>query len=189
MNLAHEVVAGRDEDVDTRTETATTLHGRRLILVWIVWGLLVILTVGIFVAALPVYVGQLRTLCVGVGCDGPSLSAAQAQSLWRTFGLSPDLYALSNGAFTALFELVCFTLGCVICWRKSTDWLALLVALLVVMLGTAGVTMAVGGSHSVLQPVAVIWNFLTFGIFFLVFTLFPNGRFVPAGRSDSSLGI
>ncbi len=179
MNLAHDVVTSTDEDVDTPTETATTLHGRRLILVRIVWGLLVILTVGIFVAALPVYVGQLRTLCVGVPCDAPSLSAAQAQNLWRTFGLSPDLYALSNGAFTALFELVCFTLGCVIYWRKSTDWLALLVALLVVMLGTTGVTMAVEGSQSVLQPVAVIWNFLTFGLFFLVFTLFPTGRFVP----------
>jgi len=167
------------ERPDVRNGSETRLHGSRLVLARSIWGLLVVLTGSVFVANLPLYVAQLQTICVGVRCHTTQLTPSQAQALFQTFGLSPGLYAVYNVALTAIFALVCFTVGFVIFWRKSNDWMALLVALLVVVLGTAGVTNAVGGSHSTLQWSALILNFLTFGIFLLVFALFPDGRFAP----------
>ncbi len=178
MNLS-QAPAPTSASSDLRDEGDTRVYGRRLVLARIIWGLLVILTGGIFIAALPLYVAHLQTICVGGQCHAAQLTPSQAQALFRAFGLSLSLYAVYNVALTAIFALVCLTVGFVIFWRRSTDWMALLVALLVVMLGTAGVTNAVSGSHSALQWSALILGILTFGIFFLVFVLFPNGRLVP----------
>ena len=68
---------------------------------------------------------------------------------------------------------------CVIFWRKSDDWMALLVALGVVALGTLYVTFSLQGNPSAWQVLAIVLNGLGNGVFFLVCSLFPTGRFVP----------
>jgi hypothetical protein len=67
----------------------------------------------------------------------------------------------------------------VLAWRKSNDWMALLVALMLIMQGADSVTNTVAGSHSIWQFPAQLVNFLAFALLFLVFALFPDGRFVP----------
>jgi hypothetical protein len=54
--------------------------------------------------------------------------------------------------------------------------MALLVALALVLMGTSYVTYILLEHPSPAQLTALILNTLGFGVFFLVFSLFPNGR-------------
>src|SRR6266699_5778330 len=85
----------RSNGLDTR------LHGRWLVLTRGVWLALVILTLAIFFANLPVYVAQLQTPCAPTACQYQQLTHAQAETL-KGIGLSLGDYA----AFTVGFLLV-----------------------------------------------------------------------------------
>ncbi len=70
-------------------------------------------------------------------------------------------------------------MSAVIFWRKSSDWMALLFALCLVLGGTGFVTETVAASHSVWSLPALLLNELTFVLLYLIASLFPNGQFVP----------
>jgi hypothetical protein len=57
--------------------------------------------------------------------------------------------------------------------------MALLVAFMLAMMGIVGTTNTVAGSASVWHVPAQVVSFLTYPTYFLVFMVFPNGRFVP----------
>jgi hypothetical protein len=69
--------------------------------------------------------------------------------------------------------------GAIIAWRKSNDWMALLVAFWLVLQGSTTATLIVSSSQSSWQWPALLLNNLAFLFLELVFFLFPNGRFVP----------
>jgi len=68
----------------------------------------------------------------------------------------------------------------VIFWRKSDDWMALLAAFFMVAFGMLYLTDALQESHSTWRLLAIILNLFGNGVFFLMGSLFPNGRFVPS---------
>jgi hypothetical protein len=151
----------------------TRLHGRWLLIARTAWVGAVILILCVFIASLPVFLAQLQ-----VTCSFWQLTPAAAQTLQR-LGFSRGDYAIYTLTLVIVFGLVWLVSALVIFWRKSDDWMALLFALMFVMLGTAQVTEVVEASHSVWQLPAVFLNALTYGFLFLVFSLFPSGRFVP----------
>jgi len=106
----------------------------------------------------------------------PTLDSAQGL---QELGLSLGTYATFTLALTLASVLLCLAVSAVIFWRKSDDWMALLVALGVVALGTLYVTFALQGNPSAWQVLAIVLNGLGNGVFFLVCSLFPTGRFVP----------
>ena len=163
---------------DQHAEAGTRLYGRRLILARVIWVAVVTLIVALYIAMLPAYYTQLRTVCTGATCAilQPTPDSAQAM---QKLGLSFSTYATFILALTLALAFLCFVVGAVIFWRKSDDWMALLVALGVVALGTLYVTFTLLGSHSAWQILAIVLNVLGNGVFFLVCSLFPNGRFVP----------
>ncbi len=138
----------------------TRLHGRQLIIARSVWVTLVVLTLTVFFILFRGYV---------------ALEAGQ---------VSQDL-PFSAGSFVATITLtiismmMCFAVASVIFWRKSNDWMALLVALMLVMGGTAQVTNSLQQSLSPERAPALILSSFTFVVFFLVFCLLPDGRLVP----------
>jgi hypothetical protein len=138
----------------------TRLHGRQLIIARSAWVTLVVLTLAVFFVLFPGYV---------------ALEAGQV----------PQALPFSGGSFavtitlTIISMLMCFAVASVIFWRKSNDWMALLVALMLVMGGTTYVTNSLQQSLAPERAPALILSDLTFVVFFLVFSLFPNGRFVP----------
>jgi hypothetical protein len=73
----------------------------------------------------------------------------------------------------------CFVVAGVIVWRKSDDWMALLVSLALLALGPAVIPYFLESSHSPWLLPAILVNILDFVLIFVVFTLFPSGRFVP----------
>ena len=109
----------------------TRLRGRRLILARVVWVTVVTLIVALFLARLPAYATALQTVCTGAACGSAQPTPDSAQTLQK-LGLSVS----ANAAFTLALDIalafLCFTLGAVIFWRRSDDWMALLGALAVV---------------------------------------------------------
>ncbi len=161
-----------------RAEPDTRLHGRWLLLARVVWVGVVALIVGFFITSLPVYLELLQAPCAPTTCSFWQLSPAAAQTLQR-LGFSSADYATYTLTLLIVFGVVWLAVALVLFWRKSDDWMALLVALLLVTLGTAELTEVVEAMPSFWQVPAICLNESAYVLLFLVFSLFPNGRFVP----------
>jgi hypothetical protein len=153
------------------------LPGRWLLLARGGWLVLVILTLGIFGASLPVFLALLQTPCTGSACQYQQLTPAQVAAL-TGMGLSLGDYAALLVALTLAEFLVCLVVSTVIIWRRSHDRMALLVALMLVTSGVTGVTATVPATSPWLVPDECL-TFLSTTFLLLVFLLFPSGQFVP----------
>ena len=155
----------------------TRLRGRRLILARVVWVTVVTLIVVPFIARFPAHYTFLQTVCTGATCSLGQPTPDSAQALQK-LGLSVGTYATFTLALTLALALVCLTLAVVIFWRRSDDWMALLVALLLVATVTLNGN-AVYGSHAAWRVLNSVLYVLGSGVYVLVLSLFPDGRFVP----------
>jgi hypothetical protein len=157
---------------------ATRLWGRRLVLVRLGWGAGTALALGFFAASLPTYWGQLATLCSGPACAYGQLPLQTAQALQRV-QVSLAAYATLTLVATCAAACVWFALAGVLFWRKSSDWMALLTALFLVVAGTESVVPTLAAGHSLWHWAAQGAGAVFFVLFALVAALFPDGRFVP----------
>jgi len=139
---------------DPTSEGDTRLSGGFLVFARVGWMLLVALTLGLVVVGFPFAVVQLQQLPGG------------SDAVWSV--------ALSG---TSAFVWV--AIGVLLFWRKSDNWMALLVALMLVVQGADSLSGVVSVSTEAGQVAAHVLEFLAFLLLFLVFCLFPNGRFVP----------
>ena len=158
---------------------STRLSGRRLTLARLGTMGLAVLTLAAFLPLLPAYLGSLHTVCAGAACPVGQLTPQAVQALGAV-GLSVDAFVAYTLVLTLLALVMCWSVAAVIVWRKSDEWMALLVAVMLVLMGTSYVTHQVLQQPSSWQVPALLLDILTFGVFFLVFCLFPNGRFVPS---------
>src|SRR5215472_13665400 len=118
----------RSDALDTR------LQGRWLILARGLWITLVVLTLAIVFASLPVYIAQLQTPCAGSTCGFQQLAPEQVGTL-KGIGLSLGDYTAYTVALTLATMVVCLVISTVIIWRRPDDRMALLVALMLVTVG------------------------------------------------------
>ncbi|HEX6482474.1 MAG TPA: hypothetical protein VF043_26830 [Ktedonobacteraceae bacterium] len=167
-------------------EGNTRLSGHWLILARATWILLVAFAFVVLVVSLPqlpATFAHLQQPCIGLACTDSKgqLSPSALQALAR-FGISPLLYAIFSLACVAILPAVVWILvGIILVWRKSDDWMVLLASFLLIDWGVSFAT-GVGtfvpstqiwqGSYSLLQTLAQ-------AMLFLLFCLFPDGRFVP----------
>jgi hypothetical protein len=142
------------------------------------WLVLVILTLAIFFASLPVYLTLLQTPCAGTACEYQQLTPGQIETL-RGMGVSLDAYVGYTVALTLAVLVVCLAVSAVIVWRRPSDRMAFLVALLLVTLGPVVETTAVPQRPSAWQVPNECLMVLFLALFLLVFSLFPTGQFVP----------
>ena len=159
----------------------THLHGRWLLLARGLWITLVVLTLAIFFASLPVYIAQLQTPCAGMALScalSQQLSPGQVGAL-KGMGLSPGDYAAYIVALTLASVVVYLVVSTLIIWRRPDDRMALLVALMLVMFGPLVVTFNVSASPSLWRVPNECLTILALSLFVLVFLLFPSGQFVP----------
>jgi len=156
------------------------LHGRWITLARGIWITLVVLTLAIFGASLPVYIALRQTLCAGTECaSGTLLTPAQAEVL-KGIGLSLSDYAAYAVALTLATIVVCLVVSTLIIWRRPDDRMAVLVALMLVTFGPLGTTTTILARSSSWQVPAECLVFLALALFVLVFLLFPPGQFVPS---------
>lgn len=156
----------------------TRFHGRWLVLAWAAWALLSSGTLLAFAFRLPVYLTLLQTVCTGTGCL-PGQPAPDTEATLHRLGLSLGSYVTFNLVLTLASMLLACTMSSLLAWRKPRDWLALLVALMLIMFGTANIISAPELSHSAWHFPAMLFTILHFVTVFLVGSLIPTGRFVP----------
>jgi len=125
----------------------TRLLGRRLLLTRGVWLILALLTLGVFFGSFPAYLAQLRIRCAGVACSVWQLTPEQAATL-RGVGISLTDYAVFTLLLILASVVLCLVVSTVIIWRRSSDRMALLVALMLVTLGPLAATFSVSASSS-----------------------------------------
>jgi hypothetical protein len=161
-------------------EAYPRFRGYGLVLARLLWIALAILILVLYIFGFPAAFRYYKSLCVGVGCDGPQLTPDQFR-LFSAHGFSLDFFAAYNLAFEFIFVAVWFLVATVIFWRKSNERLAWFVSL---MLLTFGATFpdplgALASQQPVWSwPVNVV-SFLGVVSLVLCFFLFPDGRFVP----------
>ena len=164
--------------IDGSSEANTLLQGYWRTAARIGWVVCVVLALTVFFASTPVYVAQLQTICSGTACAYRQLSSAQATAL-QALGFSLSGYAVYSVVLVIISEVVCVAVSVVIFWRKSSNWMALLFALCLVMGGTGFMTETVAASHSAWSLPALLLNELTFVLLYLIAALFPDGQLVP----------
>ena len=95
--------------------------------------------------------------------------------------LSLQFYAIYITTLSVVFVLFFFVIGVIIAWRKSDDWMALLVSITLIILGTVNQTnyQQLASIYPFTQVPGDLLHFLFTILPFLVVFLFPNGSFVP----------
>jgi len=152
--------------------------GRWLLLARVGWGALVVLTLAIFFGSLPLYLAQLQTPCAGSACWYTQLTPSQVGAL-TGMGLSIGDYTAFTVALTLASVVLCLVVSTLIVWRRSSDRMALLVALMLVTWGPIYITASVFQSASPWQVPNECLTFLSNTLCVLVFLLFPSGQFAP----------
>ena len=153
MDLQHATTRTSVND-ERPDEAHTQLQRRRLVFVRLICIVLVTYTLAFFGTGLALAFAQHRAICTGLTCVLPIPEA-----------------------------LVYFAIATLIFWRKSDDWMALLVALMLVLLAPLSTLpeaiFTLLGSILVTQVLLSVSFYLAFASFLPFFFLFPNGRFVP----------
>jgi len=168
VNLLHRLSQTRLRSVPTAL-TDRRLRDRWLLLAQLGWGAVVMLALGLFVAAVPALYTQ-RSV------PSEAIRAGLAQA-----GLSVGVYAAYVTALQIVFALAYFAIAVLILWRKSDDGMALFVALFLVLVGTVSAPnmAALEAAHPALVLPAEFANVLLSVSLVLFLFLFPDGRFVP----------
>ncbi len=141
------------------------------------------ISVGLFATTLPTYIAYLYRPCVPAVCIYGQLSVGSDQGL-HSLGLTLSAYVVLNASLVIINGLLCAAVATLLLWRKSDSRIAILIALLLVVLGATNTII----SPPILEPllgsgaaafIANFSNFLGAISLPLLFSLFPNGRFVP----------
>src|SRR2546429_2215871 len=162
----------------------TRLTGSWLIIARAVWLVLVIPSLGLFIANLFAYDQQLQRPCVGpILCNLVGALTTKQLQAFSTSGFSVSGYAALLTISLAIITAIWCVIGFLIFWRRSDDWLALLAAFFLVMFS---ITPAGNNPGFVLIftypilafPISIV-GFLGQASIGVFFSLFPNGRLVP----------
>ena len=151
---------------------------RRVLLARSLWLAMVAFTATVFLASLPLYLAQLQTLCFGSSCQYNQLTPRQAETL-GAIGLSVGDYAALTVALICTMFVLCLVVSALIVWRRPDDWMALLVALMLVALGPIIGASNLSSGPPLWQTLNQCLTFLLTALLVLVFALFPSGQFVP----------
>ncbi len=141
---------------------------------------MVLFTLSLFVVALPETYVALHQPCAGNRCASTTgqLTTADIHTLQR-LGFPLDAYAAYWLVIDVLLAVVFFAFGGYLAWRKSDDWLGLLVSAMLIGIGGTVVLSELLYSPSVWSVPTSIWYPLDSVIILSTFALFPNGRFAP----------
>ena len=161
----------------------TRLSGPGLLLTRAVWLALVLPSVALFIAGLPVYYAQLQRACIGpVECNIAGALTARGLQALLALGVSASGYATFCTIFWVIIAVIWCGIGFLLFWRRSDDWLALLAAFFLVMFVTTFQGLPISAlalaypALNLPTPLMSAIGQVSIGAFFL---LFPSGRLVP----------
>lgn len=180
-------------DVENRNPISmpdTRLRGPWLSAARVGWLLVVIGALAFFAGSLPAYYARLQMPCSDpITCQlNGALTAEGIQTLLAA-GISPSDYATYTIVLNIAAVLLWSAVGFMIFLRRSDDWVALLVALTLVLYNAGqqnGAPAALALAYPVWSVPTEIVTFISEVPIVLFLLLFPDGRFVlchagPAG--------
>ena len=156
------------------------LRGYQLILARAAWIIIAVTALALGVAAIPLGYAQYLTVCTQALCPNQLATPDMVRAL-HSAGLSLQFYALYLMTLSVVWVLIFCAIGAIIAWRKSRDWMGLLVSLTLIIIGTGIGTdfQQLATLYPFTQLPGNLLRFLSNTLPFLVFYLFPDGRFVP----------
>ena len=159
------------------------LTGVRLIIARVVWIAIVIPSVILFVASLPVFYAQIQKPCVDVTTCNifGTLTAKGLQGL-PALGLSVSSYAAFVTIFFTINVAIWGGVGFLIFWRRSDEWFALVTAFFLVMFDitySGSPIYALILAYPALNVPVTFISALGQASIIVFLMLFPNGRLVP----------
>ena len=160
--------------------THARLGGRWLALARTAWLGVAALSLGLFAFSVPAGFGMLRTVCDDGPCVSEQLRPGAAASV-RSLGVSLEAYAAYQTAVVVVFALVFCAIAAMIFRRRSNDAVALYTSLTLVLCGVFlpdWMATLVLVYPSLLLPVGLL-DSLTYCSLFVLFYVFPDGRFTP----------
>jgi hypothetical protein len=181
---AHDAVAPVESGLKTDNPTALRWSGRRLVVARVLWLVIVGLCFGLFLLGLPPYADQLRMVCTiqpASACPTGALSPAGIQAL-HAMGVSIKDYIWYAVTIEVLNVLVWASVGIVLFWRRSDEWMAWLTALVLVInnpISFGQPAYPILQYSPLLAGLLAVLSFLAQVLFVLFFMLFPNGRVAP----------
>ena len=178
-----QAVAARDAPARPEAPTAGRPRSRWLAAARLLWAVMTVLLVGFAVASTPLYVEQAAALAGTT--SGSAVSPAALRAGLQELGLSTGFYALYLTLFAVLFSLVYCAVGAILFWRAGHEPAPLLISSWLVIFGTTFTPLTIPLTR-LLEQGHPLWGLLYglvgslgFASFFLLFYLFPDGRFVP----------
>jgi hypothetical protein len=167
--------------VTDRVATQTTaLRGHGLLAARAAWLVLAALTLGLFFASVPAAYARWDALCQGSGCDVLQLSREGVEALERS-GLSVGFYVAYNVALRIVLALGYWVIGAILFWKRSDERLSLYASVALLTFGTiqADTLYLVADARPAWGlPIDFVY-FVGEASFFVLFCVFPDGRFVP----------
>ena len=168
---------------DQANAGSTRLQGRWLLAARVVWVAIVVWALALCAISLPAFYQSLQVPCTStIACQlNGALTPAGIRTL-QALGISSSAYAAYNIVLLIFLVVVWSVVGFIIFWRRSDEWIALLVALTLVLFNTVAQDTsptALAMTHTAWTIPVEVMNYvndLSFGLFFL---LFPNGQFAP----------
>ncbi len=149
-------------------------------LLQIVWGLILAATILLLAGAIPARFAQLNRIAPHLDIRSGALGPVEADLLSQV-GVSLPFYAGYVTALEALTALGGILVGAIIFWRKRDDWMAMFVSVALITLGTFPTPLmtSVLDYQPGLSFLVTALQFIAIGPAFLIFYVFPDGRFVP----------
>ncbi len=148
----------------------TRLRGRWLVLARVGTMGLALASWALFFVMFPAIISFLETPCPDGSCP---LTPEQAHTL-SALGLTLGNYAAYSTALSFISIAPGLIVAGILFWRRSDDWMALLVAL-----GAADPSGGIVGATGIWQTPAFLLHSFNLMGFYLIFSLFPTGRLVP----------
>jgi hypothetical protein len=170
-------------DASARSTVDTRLHGRPLQLARIIWVVVVIGVLALYFGSLPAFHTLLQPPCKSFATCNlvGAITLAQFHTI-QAAGVSPYTMAKYWFGLDIAIVLIWSAIGFIIFWRRSDAWVALLVALALILFNVG----QQGSPLSALVIVSPAWavpveilTFLGQASFGVLLFLFPNGQFAP----------
>ena len=147
---------------------------------------IIILTLVIWVVAIPYRYAQLATVC-SVGCNNQQPEQSSMAQFYAA-GLSLVGYAAYQGTIEILFVLVDVVVAALIFWKRSYTRMGLLTSLSLITFGaTIDPSNPLVSTYPILQFLVGLLQLIGWLSLGLFLCLFPDGRFVPRWAGIAAL--
>ncbi len=166
----------------TEQRPSTVLRGPLLLGARVGWVAFVLLSVALVALGFQPAVDEMSAICdVTAECSVYQVTSEGSEAL-EGLGLSVRTYAVLNVVGFVVIEIGFVAIGLFMFWRRSNDWVALLVSFTLVSMVVFGFDSpadSVGRQNLAWQLTDDTLGGLSFVSLSFLFFLFPNGRFVP----------